>query len=88
MKSKDSDLLAEAYEKVLKEQTHSSIGGELYKLYTELGPEAKTKSGARVSDVLKMILDELNDTVDMAKRYADKEPWEALQELLTKLALD
>lgn len=89
MKSKDQELLAEAYNKVLKEQTtETSIGNELYKLYTELEPNAMTKSGARASEVLKMILDELNEVVDKHKRYADSEPWEALQSLLSKLAID
>lgn len=86
MKSKDSQLLAEAYSKVLKEQAGFSIGNELYKLYTELEPNAKTKSGARVSDVLKSILEELQDVVQSAKSNADQP--EVLHSLLQKLSLD
>lgn len=86
MKSKDSQLLAEAYSKVLKEQSGFSIGNELYKLYTELEPSAKTKSGARVSDVLKSILEELNDVVQSAQNNADQP--EVLHTLLKRLALD
>jgi hypothetical protein len=62
-----------------------SIGSSLYNLYTDLAPDAKTKSGARVSDVLKDIIDELKDIVAEAEN--DRSP-EALTKLVGKLKLD
>jgi hypothetical protein len=68
-------------------QPKSNIGSELYKLYTDLDPNARTKSGARVSEVLKMILDDLTETVDFHKRTADQEPWETLQSLFKEIEI-
>jgi hypothetical protein len=68
-------------------QSKSNIGSELYKLYTDLDPNAQTKSGARVSEVLKMILDDLTETVNFHKRSADQEPWETLQSLFKEIEI-
>ena len=90
MKKKDQELIAEAYNKVLNKQTSEifNIGDELSKLYVQLGPEIKTKSGAEVAEIVKMIIDELKKTVDDHKRSADSEPGETLQSLLSKLTVD
>ena len=72
---------------VLKENEQTaSIGTLLYQLLVDLDPKAKTKNGARVSDVLKMILDDFNEVVDKAKRNSDQP--ETLEMLLKDLSLD
>jgi hypothetical protein len=90
MKKKDQELLAEAYNKVLNKQTSEvfNIGDELSKLYVQLGPEIKTKSDAKVAEIVKMIIDELKKTVDDHKLSADSAPEETLQSLLSKLTVD
>jgi molecular chaperone GrpE (heat shock protein) len=90
MKKKDQELIAEAYNKVLNKQTSEifNIGDELSKLYVQLGPEIKTKSGAEVAEIVKMIIDELKKTVDEHKLSADSAPGETLQSLLSKLTVD
>jgi hypothetical protein len=75
------------YESLFQDSTHGgdSIGSSLYGLYTDLAPDVKTKSGARVSDVLKDIIDELNDIV--AEAESDRSS-EALTKLVSKLKID
>lgn len=71
----------------LKESEHSaSIGTLLYQLLGDLEPNAKTKSGTRVSDVLKQILEEFNNVIDRAKQNSEQP--ETLEMLLRKLSLD
>jgi len=73
--------------KVLNESADQfSIGNELYNLYTNLDPKAKTKSGALVSEVLKNILDEYVHIIDRAKQNADQP--EVIELLLQQLSLD
>jgi DNA-binding transcriptional regulator GbsR (MarR family) len=79
------------YKSIVKESiiegadTSYSIGNELYELYTSIDPESKTRSGAKVVDVLKDILDELNDILDNAERQSDSEE---IAELVRKLKMD
>lgn len=89
MKLKDQDLIARAYTRVLREQAGFSIGNELYKLYTEVDPNAKTKTGAKVSDELKLIMKELEDIVQTASRNrAGDEPEKVLTFLIQQLSID
>lgn len=79
------------YKSIVKESvtggadTSYSIGNELYELYTSIDPESKTRSGAKVTDVLRDILDELNDIVNNAERQSDSEE---IAELVRKLKMD
>jgi hypothetical protein len=57
----------------------------LYGLLTSLDRDAKTRSGAMVSDVLKDIIDELNDIVENAERSSDSPE---VQELVSRLKMD
>jgi hypothetical protein len=57
----------------------------LYDLLTSLDRDAKTRSGAMVSDVLKDIIDELNDIVENAERSSDSPE---VQELVSRLKMD
>jgi hypothetical protein len=57
----------------------------LYDLLTSLDRDAKTRSGAMVSDVLKDIIDELNDIVGNAERSSDSPE---VQELVSRLKMD
>jgi hypothetical protein len=72
-------------ESTYQEPSGQSIGDMLYDLLTSLDPDAKTKSGARVQDVLGDILDELNEIVDVAERHSDSE---GVLELVRKLKMD
>jgi len=74
------------YSSLVNESTYqghsgSSIGDMLYDLLTSLDRDAKTRSGAMVSDVLKDIIDELNDIVNNAERSSVKE-------LVSRLKMD
>ena len=84
MKSKFNDIV----NGLLKESSGDShsIGNALYNLYVNLDPKAKTKSGALVSEVLKDILNEMNDVVNSAKQNLDQP--ETIHSLLQKLSLD
>lgn len=78
------------YKSIVKESVSEgddtySIGNELYELYTSIDPESKTRSGAKVTDVLRDILDELNDIVNNAERQSDSEE---IAELVRKLKMD
>ena len=78
------------YKSIVKESVSEgddtySIGNELYELYTSIDPESKTRSGAKVTDVLRDILDELNDIVNNAERQSDSEE---IAELVRKLKTD
>ena len=88
MKLKDQDLIARAYTRVLREQAGFSIGNEFYKLYTELDPNAKTKTGARGSDELKLIIDELQDIVQTASTNHTGQPEKVLTFLIQQLSID
>ena len=91
MKSKDQELLAEAYGKVLKENIsgyEGNIADSLHNLLSSIDSEAKTKSGASVRETLHDIIMELGEAVDVASRDVDREPWQVLQTLLSKLRLD
>jgi len=68
-------------ESIYQGHSGSSIGDMLYDLLTSLDRDAKTRSGAMVSDVLKDIIDELNDIVENAKRSS-------VQELVSRLKMD
>jgi hypothetical protein len=57
----------------------------LYGLLTSLDRDAKTRSGAMVSDVLNDIIDELNDIVENAERSSDSPE---VQELVSRLKMD
>lgn len=72
-------------EALYQEPSGQSIGDMLYDLLNSLDPDAKTKSGARVQDVLGDILDELNEIVDVAERHSDSE---GVLELVRKLKMD
>lgn len=72
-------------ESLYQEPAGQSIGDMLYDLLTSLDPDTKTKSGARVRDVLGDILDELNEIVDVAERHSDSE---GVLELVRKLKMD
>jgi hypothetical protein len=78
------------YSSLVNESTYqghsgSSIGDMLYDLLTSLDRDAKTRSGAMVSDVLKDIIDELNDIVENAERSSDSPE---VQELVSRLKMD
>lgn len=88
MKIKDQNLLAKVYERVLREQAGFSIADELYKLYTEIDPSARTKSGASVIQSLKFILDELEEIVKTAEMRQGDQPEEVLASLIRNLKLD
>ena len=76
----------EAYSKIINENINYSIANDLYNLYVNLDPTAKTKSGALVSEVLKDIINELNDIVSSAERKQDLP--ETLPSLLRLLKFD
>ena len=67
---KKHDEFVALYNSIITENTNTnfSIANELYNLYTNLSPNAKTKTGALVSEILKDILNELNDIVNAAER--------------------
>lgn len=68
-----------------QEPSGQSIGDMLYDLLTSLDPDTKTKSGAKVQDVLGDILDELNEIVDVAERHPDSR---GVLELVKQLKMD
>jgi predicted Zn-dependent peptidase len=76
----------DVYNKIVKENTSYSVANDLYDLYVSLDPTAKTKSGALVSEVLKDIINELNDIVSSAERKQDLP--ETLPNLLRLLKFD
>lgn len=88
MKSKDADLLAEAYTKVLIEAEHNnaSVYSMLENLYTNLSPDAKTRQGGSVSEELRDIINEFTEIVSNARRTSDSP--DAIQYLLQKLSSD
>lgn len=49
-----------------------SIGNELFDLYSNLDRDARTRSGASVSEELKMIIDELKEIVSRAEQFGSK----------------
>ena len=88
MNSKDADLLAEAYTKVLKEAVHNNatVYSMLENLYTKLSPDAKTRTGGLVAEELEIIINEFAEIVSNAKRTSDSP--DAIQYLLHKLSSD
>ena len=86
IKSKDAGLLAEAYTKVLNEAVshNASVYSMLVNLYTNLLPDAKTRTEGLVSEALEDIINEFTDIVRNAKRTSDSP--DAIQYLLPKLA--
>ena len=77
------------YKRIVKEsimgESTESIGDMLFELISSTDPAAKTRSGAKVTDVLRDILDELNDIVENAVRVSDSEE---VAELARKLKMD
>lgn len=63
----DDDEDSENAEDVRGESGGFSIRNELLNLYSNLDQEARTQSGASVSEELKMIIDELDDIVNKAE---------------------
>mgnify|MGYP001548147088 CR=1 FL=1 len=76
------------FKKVLKESQHDSfsVGNELFNLYTQIDPEAMTKSGAKVVEVLRNILNEFDEIVQQAKENSDNP--EAIHNLIKQLEID
>lgn len=80
------NVVNEAYLKPSREQSTASIGAALNYLASNLksGKLYPSELYADVQD----ILNSLNNAVRVAEKYADSDPWEALQDLLNKLRLD
>ena len=88
MNSKDAGLLAEAYTQVLNEAVHNnaSVYSMLENLYTNLSPDAKTRTGGLVEEELGIIIKEFTEIVSNARRTSDSP--DAIQYLLYKLSSD
>ncbi len=85
MKSKDQELIAEAYSKIINEQGYEgNIADQLHNLLSSVRQE----TGAPINQALHKIINELGDAVDAALDQANTNPEKALHFLLNKLRLD
>jgi len=86
MKDKNTQRkIFEAYQQV---HAGSSIGNELYGLYSKLDSSARTTTGSLVREELKNILEELNDIVNNAEQNIEHDAAEVLTQLIRQLKID